>query len=314
MKTFHYILLAVTIAALLGITGLIVTNERENLRADVTISLSQRAPKYPASSYRGDQTRLRFGVAPVLSPLATLRNYETLVTYLGKRLGRQIELVQGKNYAEINALVRSGDVSFAFVCSGAFVTGRHEFGMKALAIPVVNGQKTYHSYLIVPYNSTASTWQDLRQKTFAFTDPLSNTGRIVPLYVLSQMGETPEKFFKSSIFTYSHDKSIRAVAEGLIDGAAVDSLVYDFITRGEPNLAVKTKIVWRSPPYGINPVVINPNLSFELSRQLEEVLFEMSGNPEGKAILKSIGVDAFVSPDPAAYDTIEVMMRAIASR
>lgn len=310
MRSFNSILAVITAAALLGIVGLLFLSERENLRADATISLSRQSPEYAAFSNE-EQSRLRFGVAPVLSPAATLKNYEALATYLGDRLGKPVELVQGKNYAEINALVRSGDVSLALVCSGAFATGRREFGMRALAIPVVNGQRTYNSYLIVPSRSEALTWEDLRQKTFAFTDPLSNTGRIVPVYVLSQMGETPEKFFRSVTFTYGHDRSIKAVAEGLIDGAAVDSLVYDFIAEHDPALAAKARVIWRSPPYGINPVVINPSLPSAMVQRIEDVLFGMSRDPKGQMVLKSLGIDAFERPDPSAYDLIETMIRAV---
>lgn len=314
MRLFNFTLLAVVVAALGGVAWLIVANERGNLREDVSLSLSQPASGHTVSSNQSATYRLRFGVAPVLSPLATAKNYETLASYLGEQLGRPVELVQGKSYTEINAMVRDGDVSLAFVCSGAFVIGRREFGMEALVIPVVNGQKTYNSYLIVPARSTAKTLEDLRQKIFAFTDPLSNTGRIVPVYVISQMGETPEKFFKSTIFTYGHDKSIQAVADGLVDGAAVDSLVYDFLANRDPALAARTKVIWRSPPYGINPVVVNPNLSPELRRQFESIFLGMSSDTKGMEILKYLGIDTFTKPDVAAYDAIEEMIRVTGLR
>lgn len=278
--------------------------------ADATLALSQLASETESPSYRPDSSRLRFAVAPVLSPRATLENYEALAVYLGERLGRPVELVQGKSYAEINALVRAGDVSFALVCSGAYVQGRREFGMQALVVPVVNGDTTYRSYLIVPSDSPDRGWEDLRNKRFAFTDPLSNTGRLVPVYVLSRMGETPERFFQDFIFTYSHDNSIEAVAEGLVDGAAVDSLVYDYLAQTDPALAAKTRIVWKSPAYGINPVVVHPRVDPEFRARLAAILLGMNGDLKGRKVLARLGVDAFVPSDAGAYDSIEEMMRA----
>ncbi|MBF8265686.1 MAG: phosphate/phosphite/phosphonate ABC transporter substrate-binding protein [Dehalococcoidia bacterium] len=309
MRVFNFVLLIVIVAAFGGIAWLIMVDKQGNFNADLKLSLLQPVSGHIVTPNQVDKSRLRFAVAPVLSPLATAKNYETLATYLGEKLGRPVELVQGKSYTEINAMVRDGDVSLAFVCSGAFVIGRREFGMEALVTPVVNGQKTYNSYLVVPTRSTAKTWGDLRQKTFAFTDPLSNTGRIVPVYVLSQMGETPEKFFKSTIFTYGHDKSIQAVADSLVDGAAVDSLVYDFIVKRDPALAARTKIIWKSPPYGINPMVVNPDLSPQLRRQFESIFLGMSSDTKGMETLKYLGIDTFTKPDVAAYDAIEEMIR-----
>ncbi|GAB4444909.1 MAG: hypothetical protein Kow00120_14770 [Anaerolineae bacterium] len=45
---------------------------------------------------------------------------------------------------------------------------------------------------------------------------------------MQQLGRAPEAFFARTFFAYSHDDAIRAVAAGLADGAAVDSVVYDF--------------------------------------------------------------------------------------
>ena len=278
--------------------------------ADAVLSLGKLEQQQENPPYRPDSSRLRFAVAPVLSPQATLENYTALASYLGERLGRPVELVQGRSYAEINALVRSGDVALALVCSGGYTVGRRDFGMEALVVPVVNGEKTYRSYLIVPSGSPVASWNDLRQRSFAFTDPLSNSGRLVPLYVLLQMGEIPERFFKNFIFTYSHDKSIEAVASGLVDAAAVDSLVYDYLVRREPSIAANTRVVWRSPPYGINPLVVHPAMAPALRLQLETILVGMDQDRQGQEVLRILGVDAFVRPDAGAYDLVEAMMEA----
>ncbi|MDO8532224.1 MAG: phosphate/phosphite/phosphonate ABC transporter substrate-binding protein [Dehalococcoidia bacterium] len=282
--------------------------------ADADISLSNLSSNDGAPLYRPDTSRMRFAIAAVLSPRATLENYQALASYLSTRLGRPIEIVQSKSYAETNALLRSGDVSLALVCSGAFVIGRRDFGMQPLVVPVVKGQTTYNSYLVVPSTSPVRTWEDLRHKTFAFTDPLSNSGRLVPVFVLSEMGETPERFFRDFIFTYSHDKSVQAVADGLVDGAAIDSLVYDSMVRQDPSMASRVKVVWKSPAYGINPVVVHPNISPDLRSSLEAIFLGMSADTEGRGVLARLGIDSFTAPDARAYDSIETMLRATAAR
>ena len=67
----------------------------------------------------------------------------------------------------------------------------------------------------------------------------------MPTYQLSLLGEAPVSFFSRYLFTYSHDTSIMAVADKLVDGAAVDSLVYDQLVAGKPELVSKTKIITR---------------------------------------------------------------------
>lgn len=247
---------------------------------------------------------LRVVVAPVISPRETLKSYSDLVDYLGKRLGRPAEIIQRNSYAEVNELVRSGDCDVAFVCSYPYLVGQRDFGMEALVIPQVKGSIHYYSYLIVPADSAAEDWGDLRGKVFAFSDPLSNSGHLAPRYQLMQRGETPEKFFKKTIFTYSHDKSIRAVADKLVDGAAVDSIVYDYMLALHPELARKTKIIGKSQPFGIPPVVVHPRIKPTLRRQLKQAFLDMHNQPTGRAALKRLMVDQFVPPDDHIYDSL----------
>jgi phosphonate transport system substrate-binding protein len=74
-----------------------------------------------------------------------------------------------------------------------------------------------------------------------------------PTYVVQQLGSSPEDFFARTFFTYSHDEAIRAVASGVADGAAVDSLVYEYAVARDPSLAEKVRVIHRSPDFGIRP-------------------------------------------------------------
>lgn len=268
-------------------------------------------PTVETVSQPPDQRSLRMAVAAVNSPRVTLAYYAQLVDYLAARLGMQGELVQGKTYAEINDLVREGNVTLAMVCTNPYVEGKEDFGMEALAVPEVNGEAVYYSYLIVPQDSPASHLRDLRGKTFAFTDPLSNSGRLVIVYRLALMGETSESFFSRYIFTYSHEHAIKAVADGLVDGAAVDSLIYDYFAAMHPERVAGTKIIARYGPFGSNPVVVHPNLDPQLKKRLQEMLLSMHRDPEGREILAALRIDRFVLPDDAAYDPVREMRQRI---
>jgi len=222
-------------------------------------------------------------------------------------LDRPAELIQGKTYSEINDLIRAGGVTLAIVCTNAFLEGQEDFGLEALAIPQIRGETVYYSYLIVPADSSAVTLADLRGATFAFSDPLSNSGRLAPVYQLQQLGESPESFFRRTIFTYSHDNSVRAVMDKLVDGAAVDSLVYDFMAERDQSVEVKTRVLDRWGPFGINPLVVHPGLEPALKEQLSTILLAMDEDPDGQDILGELGVDRFLPPDIATYDTVLLM-------
>jgi phosphonate transport system substrate-binding protein len=212
-------------------------------------------------------------------------------------------LVQRRTYQETNDLIESGAVDVAFVCTSAYITGYDEFGMALLAAPQVNRESVYHSLLIVSTDSSVQTMQGLEGKIFAFTDPISFTGRVYPTYLVQELGQVSDTFFARTFFTYSHDDAIYAVANGLANGAAVDSLVYDFALERDPTLADRVRVIHRSPPFGIPPVVVSPNMRPRQRALLQEVLLTMYETPSGVATLQSLGLDRFILLDDSAYNS-----------
>lgn len=252
---------------------------------------------------------LRIGMGAMLTPREGYVFYQQLARYIAGQLGMPVQLVDRGNYDEMNNLLKTGGVDAAFVCAGPYVEGRQQFGLQLLAMPLVNGKPLYYSYIIVPAGSSARRLEDLRGTSFAFTDPKSNSGRLVPTYLLSKIGETPEHFFSKTHFTYGHDKSIRAVAEGLVNGAAVDSLIWEYTKLKNPQLTARTRILLRSDPYGIPPVVVRAGLNPQLKRRLQYVLLHAADHEEGRQILKGIMIDRFVEGDDRNYATIRAMNR-----
>lgn len=97
------------------------------------------------------------------------------------------------------------------------------------------------------------------------------------------------------------------MAERLVDGAAVDSLVYDRLVETTADIDAKTRIIARWGPYGIPPVVVNPSLDAGLKHQLRTLMLDLHNSPEGMVILNSLGIDKFVSVSDATYDSIREM-------
>ena len=261
----------------------------------------------------GEIVPLRVSVAAVVSPQGTLASYQPLLDYISDQLDRPVELVQRQTYAETNALIEQNAVDIAFVCTSAYIDGYEAFGMELLAAPQVNGTSSYQSVLIVPASSPAQSMADLEGRVFAFTDPNSFSGRIYPTYLVQGLGRNPEEFFVRTFFTYSHDDAIRAIASGIADGAAVDSLVYDFAVQRDQELASKVRLIHRSQAFGIPPVVINPGARPQLKATLQELLLEMSVDPEGQAALAALGVEMFVLPDDATYDSARSIIDQVGS-
>lgn len=274
----------------------------------VKVNLSNRTMD---AGYNFDTESLRIAVSAIISPEETLVYYQDMFDYLSLKLDIPVKLVQRKTYQETNDLVRRNSVDAAFVCSLAYVEGNEQFGMEILAVPLVKGEPYYYSYIIVPSDSDITSLKELKGKTFAFSDLLSNSGKLSPEYMIAKMGENPETFFKLTFFTYSHDKSIQAVAEKMVDGAAVDSLVWDYKNIKDPRLTSRTRTISKSPPYGIPPVVVSKDLDPMLKDRLKNILLHMHEDERGREILNRVMIDRFSEANDSNYDSIREMKKVV---
>jgi phosphonate transport system substrate-binding protein len=222
-----------------------------------------------------DRPTLRVAVGAMISPKETFVYYRQLLDYLANKLDREVQLVQRKTYREVNELIGRGQIDLAFICSGPYVSGKEKYGFELLATPEVQGSHFYYSYLIVNKESPFQSLEDLSGRVFAFTDPDSLTGWVVPTSWLAEMHERPETFFAKVIYTYSHDNSIMAVSKGLVDGAAVDGLVWEYYQHKDPLWTSGTRVIRKSEPYGIPPVVVSNAIPTELKGQIQRLLLSM---------------------------------------
>jgi phosphonate transport system substrate-binding protein len=282
----------------------------EDVSGYVNLNDLQPLPSQAANDIRP----LKVAIAAVISPQGSAESYAPLLDYLSKKLDRPVERVQRRTYSEVNDLVRREEVDMAFVCTSSYLVGRRDFDMQLLVAPQVNGKVTYHAVIIVPADSPAQSFADLRGKVFAFTDPISFSGRVYPTYLLQQAGETPEAFFARTFFTYSHDDAIQAVAAGLADGASVDSLVLDFALKRDPSLQARIRVIHTSPPFGMPPVVVSPNIRPQLRAQLSDTLLNMHQDTDGKAALQALDYDRFVLVSQEDYRSAETVEDVIGDR
>lgn len=301
-KKLAGVLIVLSTFALLGflVFSLVGRWEKEEAKK---IDLSKREEVKIAT----EKKSIRVAVGAMITPEESFVYYKAMLDYIGKKLKRPVEYVERKTYAEVNDLIEKRKIDFAFVCSGPYVEGKRKFGMELLAAPVAYGESVYYSYIIVHKESPLRDFTELRGKSFAFTDPNSNTGCLVPKYELSEIGETPDSFFSKYIFTYAHDKSIKAVAQKLVDGAAVDHLIWEYLNATNPEFTSQTKVIKKLGPFGIPPVVVHPDYNAAMKKKTRQILLNMHKDEEGKSILKKLFIDRFIIVDDSHYDSVRQM-------
>ncbi len=261
-------------------------------------------PTRAADDQAGCGEVLRFGVTPVIldNQVGFLNRWGA---WLSEQLGCPVELVQRTRYQDILDLLLREQLHLAWICGYPFVQQRGE--LELLVVPHWHGQPLYRSEIIVASTSPLNRLDDLRGGLFAWTDPLSNSGWLYPQFLLQERGLEPKRFFHRSIFTWGHARSVQAVAEGLVDGAAVDSYVRETLLLYKPALAQATRVIERSPWFGFPPIVAGPALDAGKRGLIRSTLLRQAKSAAGEALLSDLNLDGFSREDPQLYTKIATM-------
>jgi len=296
-------------ATLLLVMTLGLACDRQRYR-EVEVSLAPPSPPADVGTAPGPSRALRFSVAAVESPRDTYSDYSRLFLRMGQLLGVPVEFVQRRTYREVNDLLASGALDAALVCTGGYLDLRKRVSgaVEVLAVPVVQGEQTYRSLVLVAAASPYRDVADLAGKRFAYTDELSFSGRAWPRRLVADRGFEPDRFFGSTIYTRSHDRSVAAVVQGLVDGAAVHSVVYARLVEADPGLARQVRVIHQSPPFGAMPVVASPRLPEATRARLRQILLDLDDDAEGRSALQAIGIDRFAEAKPGLYDSAALVV------
>lgn len=252
---------------------------------------------------------LRFAtfLAPNMLPV-----YQAIADAVGDRLGLTTELVVETDYESCRHDVND----LCFVCSLPYVMFEREGISPAvpIAAPVLQGERyagrpIYYSDVIVHRDSDFACFEDLRGASWAYNEPLSQSGYGITRYHLVSIGET-DGFFGQVIEAGFHETSIRMVASGLVDASAIDSQVLGVELRDHPDLADSLRIIDSLGPSTIQPVGCSKRFTGQFQDDVRDILVGLGADPALREILDHGMVEGFAPVGPGDYDDIRRMVDA----
>lgn len=260
-----------------------------------------------------DRALLRFGTTPVFlnDRVETTRRWQQ---YLELVTGQRVQFVQRGSYGEILELLLRDELDLAWVCGYPYVMAKDRLTL--LATPLYHGKPLYQSYIIVPdADRTTLTIADLSGRIYAFSDPLSNSGYLVPRIELLTRGTSPERFFRKTFFTFSHRKVVDAVRLGLANAGSVDGYVWDTLAAQQPEAVQGVRVAWKSREFGFPPLVVRGSLATNSVAMLRKAFIAMGKSVGGRDVLTRLNLDGFANEPESIFNTIAQMAQtANASR
>lgn len=253
---------------------------------------------------------VRFGLTAVVLT-ENLRFLDQWSEYLEHKMGRKVEFVLRKSYQDVMDLLDSGNIEFAWICGYPYIQSREPETLQLLTVPIYRGKPLYHSYIIVHHNSGYKSFNGLKGKIFAFSDPDSNSGFLYPLTLMREKNEKSDTFFRQTFFTFNHAETVQAVAEQVADGGAVDSYIWESLAIYRPDITEKTRIIDRSPSFGFPPIVFRLGTNSNTVQLMKDTLENMHNDAEGQKRLAQLRLDGFGHYPDSLFSKIRAMANKV---
>src|SRR5215831_13522178 len=251
---------------------------------------------------------LTFALLSTESAPEVTRHWEPILAQLEKDLGIKIKHVTASDYRGTIEALKFKKAEVGHLGPKAYVEATND--NYANVEPVVqvrhaNGSLGYRSCLIVHTDSDIFSPEDIGGKTFAFNDPNSTSGYLVPMTMfLNEMGISPKQHFSKLTFSGSHEASILAVMHKKVEVASTNLPDVQQLTREGKVPRGALRIIWVSKLIPNDPIVVRMDLPDSLRQAIQNSLGAMQEkHPEVFTAAGSI-IGGFQKVDDAKYQVI----------
>lgn len=255
---------------------------------------------------------IKVTIIPHRSNLGNEEAYNTFFSEMEKETGYVFDWLGSKSYDDVIGKMRDGTADIGYVGPFAYVNAQDGFGVQLICRTLSRKSvEFYHSMIVVRKDSGIDSLEDLRGKSFSFTDPKSTSGYLFPMAQLKKTGISKEDFSKVS-FLKRHANSLLAVYKGHVDAGATS---YTAVDKVDINMG-EIKIIWKSEPIYRGPWIAGKNLSSGKFKKIQKAMLKIGapGIPENELIFDELTTKGFIPGKDSDYDNVRDVIKWMESQ
>ena len=246
-----------------------------------------------------NQEAVKMAVLPAYSTNLTSQKYLSLLNYLSRETGYEVQYIWGQSYAGLGAAIETSGADFVICDPLSYLTLQKTHRARPMVIGIPpGGQTEVQGLIFVSPKSSITDPLSLKGKLVACASMQSSEGFLSQAFYLKSLGLIPGKDYRLLICG-TMDQVVKKVASGqaeagfggpgCLDSSMVNNLV--LLSRTEPVpgwLCLSLK--------GDN---------YEVEEKLTQAFLHLSrNNPEHKILLDGLGYQGFAGPPGADFKAL----------
>lgn len=260
----------------------------------------------PLAVRAGEKAELVLAFIPQENPEKLIGDIKIISEFLRRETGVSVRGFVTSDHASAVEALRNRDADISFMGALPFVIAEREIGAEVVLSEVYRGTPTYTGRVFVRRGSDIESLADLRGKSIAFADPISESGYLYPLDTFVKAGlikrdGNPKSFFSEMYFAGGYQQAMQAMAAGLVDAAGASQYAELLLS---PEQQSEVKWIAESEPIPSHTVIVRKDLDRQLKGKFVTAMLRLN-EPENKGLLKHVySPDGYVTADPDAFEGV----------
>jgi phosphonate transport system substrate-binding protein len=251
---------------------------------------------------------VHFGVVPGEDTTQLLPIYERIGKLIAARLDCRVATQTGTSYTAVIEAMRAHRIDMASFGAFSYVLAHQVAGAEAVAtFAAADGTPgSYFATITTWPGSGLTTLQDVKGKAFAFSDPASTSGHLIPTYGMVKAGIDPDQDIRS-FYTGSHTASFEALRNHKVPVGELNSTAIAGAEQAGFYKPEDYVTLWKSAPIINGPIAVRGDLPAGFKARLAQILRTLDLSSMPAKDMKFLGRStsrALAAVDDHSYDGI----------
>jgi phosphonate transport system substrate-binding protein len=276
---------------------------------------SSRELNEGALGTRSNPIKLYF--TPSVDAKRITTNAKELTDFLEKETGYYFTTAVPASFVAVVEAFGTKKADIASINTFSYLMAHAKYGAEArLRIVRDNNETSYSGQFITRYDSGIDSLPDIDGKSFAYVDPSSTSGYILPKAMLDRRGIKPSE----TVFAMRHDNVVMMVYQGQVAAGAtyyappdpVTHKILDARMRVEkqfPDIEKKVKIIGFTQRIPNDPWVFRKDMDEDMKEKIIDALLKYVATPRGgKSMYDIYDIRGLIPTKDSDYDELRKLL------
>jgi phosphonate transport system substrate-binding protein len=244
-------------------------------------------------------------------------NAKELTDFLEKETGYYFTTAVPASFVAVVEAFGTKKADIASINTFSYLMANAKYGAEArLRIVRDNNETSYRGQFITRYDSGIDSLQDIDGRSFAYVDPSSTSGYILPKAMLDKKGIKPSE----TVFAMRHDNVVTMVYQGQVAAGATyyappDPVTHEIldarmrVEKQFPDVEKKVKIIGFTQRIPNDPWVFRKDMSEEMKEKIIDALLKYVKTPQGgKSLYDIYDIRGLIRTKDSDYDGLRKLL------